>query len=94
MEGMRRVLKPGGTLLFSEHGRAPDAACKNGKTGSMGWGRIAGGCNINRDIPTLIEEGGLKSPIWRACMCPPLRAYSASLIGARRRSANFAESIY
>ena len=94
MEGMRRVLKPGGTLLFSEHGRAPDAAVQKWQDRLNGvWGRIAGGCNINRDIPTLIEEGGLKSPIWTPCMCPPLRAYSASLIGARRRSAKFSKII-
>ena len=59
MEGMRRVLKPGCKLLFSEHGRAPDAAISKWQDRLNGvWGHIAGGCNMNRDIPTLIEEGG------------------------------------
>ena len=61
MKNMRRVLKPGGKLLFSEHGRAPDAAVEKWQNRLNGvWGKIAGGCNINRDIPTLIEEGGFK----------------------------------
>jgi ubiquinone/menaquinone biosynthesis C-methylase UbiE len=61
MENMRRVLKPGGKLIFSEHGRAPDAAVEKWQNRLNGiWGKIAGGCNINRDIPTLIEEGGFK----------------------------------
>ena len=59
MENMRRVLKPGGKLIFSEHGKAPDAAVEKWQNRLNGvWGKIAGGCNINRDIPTLIEEGG------------------------------------
>ena len=59
LEGMRRVLKPGGKLLFSEHGRAPDAAVRKWQNRLNGvWGHIAGGCNINRDIPQLIKEGG------------------------------------
>ena len=61
MENMRRVLKPGGKLIFSEHGKAPDAAVEKWQNRLNGvWGKIAGGCNINRDIPTLIEEGGFK----------------------------------
>ena len=61
MQGMRRVLKPGGKLIFSEHGRAPDAAINKWQDRLNGvWGHIAGGCNINRDIPHLIEQGGFK----------------------------------
>ena len=57
MQNMRRVLKPGGKLLFSEHGRAPDAAVEKWQNRLNGaWGKLFGGCNINRDIPTLIEE--------------------------------------
>jgi SAM-dependent methyltransferase len=61
MQNMRRVLKPGGKLLFSEHGRAPDAAVEKWQNRLNGvWGKIAGGCHINRDIPTLIEAGGFQ----------------------------------
>ncbi len=61
MQGMRRVLKPGGKLIFSEHGRAPDAGVSKWQDRLNGvWGHIAGGCNINRNIPHLIEEGGFK----------------------------------
>ena len=59
MREMRRVLKPGGRLLFSEHGAAPDAAVKKwqDRINSV-WNRIGGGCNLNRDIPQLIKRGG------------------------------------
>lgn len=56
---MRRVLKPGGRLLFSEHGKAPDAAVQKWQDRLNGfWGVIGGGCNLNRDIPALLKEGG------------------------------------
>lgn len=56
---MRRVLKPGGKLLFSEHGKAPDAAIEKwqNRLNSL-WGKMAGGCHINRDIPHLLRQGG------------------------------------
>ncbi|MFT5483416.1 MAG: ubiquinone/menaquinone biosynthesis C-methylase UbiE [Halieaceae bacterium] len=59
LKQMRRVLKPGGTLLFSEHGKAPDAGVQNwqNKIDPI-WGKIAGGCHLNRDIPALLIEGG------------------------------------
>ena len=61
MQNMRRVLKPGGKLIFSEHGRAPDAAVVKWQDRLNGvWGKIAGGCNMNREIPRLIEEGGFQ----------------------------------
>ena len=56
---MRRVLKPGGRLLFSEHGRAPDAAVRRWQDRlDPFWSRIAGGCHLNRDIPGLLAQGG------------------------------------
>ena len=58
---MRRVLKPSGRLFFSEHGRAPDQSVRNWQNRINGvWGKISGGCNLNRDIPQLIADGGLK----------------------------------
>jgi ubiquinone/menaquinone biosynthesis C-methylase UbiE len=59
LQGMRRVLKPGGQLLFCEHGEAPDpGVAKWQRRLNSGWRRCFGGCNLNRRIPTLIEEAG------------------------------------
>lgn len=58
---MRRVLKPGGELIFCEHGLAPDADIRRWqKQLNPIWKRIGGGCNLNRPIPNLIEQGGFK----------------------------------
>jgi ubiquinone/menaquinone biosynthesis C-methylase UbiE len=58
---LRRVLKPGGTLHFVEHGRAPDPAVRRWQDRLNGvQRRVAGGCHLNRDIPALIEAGGLE----------------------------------
>lgn len=56
---MRRVLKPGGQLLFAEHGRAPDASVRRWQDRlTPVWKHIGGGCHLNRDIPKLLEQGG------------------------------------
>lgn len=58
---MRRVLKPGGVMLFCEHGEAPDANVRKWQNRiDPFWGKIAGGCHLNRPIPKLIEEAGFK----------------------------------
>ena len=56
---IRRVLKPGGKLIFCEHGLAPDpgVAKWQGRIDPI-WGKIAGGCHLNRDIPQLITGAG------------------------------------
>ncbi|MDE0855604.1 MAG: class I SAM-dependent methyltransferase [Nevskia sp.] len=56
---MRRVLKPGGRLLFCEHGTAPDASVRRWQDRLTPlWKPIAGGCHLNRDIPALLCEAG------------------------------------
>ncbi|HEX5358199.1 MAG TPA: class I SAM-dependent methyltransferase [Aquabacterium sp.] len=56
---MRRVLKPGGKLLFSEHGRAPDANVARWQTRLQPyWSKLAGGCMLDRDIPRLLQDAG------------------------------------
>ena len=57
---MRRVLRPGARVHFVEHGRSPDAAVRRWQNRLNGiQQRIAGGCNLNRDIPAILAEGGL-----------------------------------
>lgn len=61
LEGMRRVLKPGGKLLFCEHGAAPDASvAKWQKRIEPVWKPFAGGCHLTRDIPALLRQGGFE----------------------------------
>jgi SAM-dependent methyltransferase len=56
---LRRVVRPGGELVFLEHGRSPRPNVER-------WQhrldplqrRIAGGCNLSRDIPSLISGAG------------------------------------
>ncbi len=57
-EEMRRVLKPRGVLIFCEHGIAPDRSVQRWQhTLNPIWKKLGGGCNLNRDIPRLIEKG-------------------------------------
>ncbi|WP_149359676.1 class I SAM-dependent methyltransferase [Lolliginicoccus suaedae] len=56
---VRRVLKPGGTFHFVEHGLAPD-------TNVQAWQhrlnplqqKLFGGCNLDRPIARLVEDAG------------------------------------
>lgn len=59
LHGMGRVLKPGGRLIFCEHGLAPDAGVQKwqGRLNPL-WQKIFGGCNLNRNIPGILTEGG------------------------------------
>jgi ubiquinone/menaquinone biosynthesis C-methylase UbiE len=56
---IRRVLKPGGRLFFLEHGRSPESGVARWQDRLNRMQQvIAGGCNINRDIPALLVEAG------------------------------------
>jgi len=58
---LRRVLKPGGTLHFVEHGLAPDERVRR-------WQhrlepvqkRLFGGCHLTREIPDLLRDAGFE----------------------------------
>lgn len=59
---MRRILKPGGEILFSEHGRAPDTGVAKWQTRiDPIWSKLAGGCHSGRDIPDLFKQAGLET---------------------------------
>jgi len=58
---MRRLLRPGGRLLFVEHGRAPDAGVRWWQDRvTPAWRWLSGGCHLNRPIPDLIEGAGFR----------------------------------
>jgi len=58
---MRRVLRPGGRLLFAEHGRAPEAGVARWQDRLTPiWQRLAGGCHLNRKPDDLIRSAGFK----------------------------------
>lgn len=61
LQEIRRVLKPQGKLLFCEHGKAPDPATQKWQNLiNPIWKRFGGGCNLNRNIPELLELGGFE----------------------------------
>ncbi|MBI2508900.1 MAG: class I SAM-dependent methyltransferase [Betaproteobacteria bacterium] len=61
LEEMKRVLKPGGVLLFVEHGLAPEPGVQawQHRLNPL-WNRIGGGCNLNRKIDDLILRSGFR----------------------------------
>lgn len=61
VQEVRRVLRPGGRMHFVEHGRAPDERVRRWQDRLDGiQQRVACGCHLNRDIPSLITGGGLR----------------------------------
>ena len=72
---IRRVLKPGGRLLFIEHERStePWRSRWQDRLNSL-WGRLAGGCHLNRAPQRLIEEAGFVIGAWEQ-QCFPLHLW-------------------
>jgi ubiquinone/menaquinone biosynthesis C-methylase UbiE len=58
---LRRVLKPGAEFHFAEHGHAPDERVAHRQDQFNGLQkRVAGGCNLNREITALLADAGFE----------------------------------
>lgn len=57
----RRVLRPGGKVRFVEHVASAHPRARRIQSGMQPvWGRVAGGCHLDRDIVGLLEAGGFE----------------------------------
>lgn len=83
---MRRVLRPGGQLLFCEHGRAPDASVARWQDRlTPAWRRVAGNCSLNRDIPDLLAAAGFRLTDLQQGYIPGPRILSYNYWGSAQR---------
>ncbi|MEM7364629.1 MAG: class I SAM-dependent methyltransferase [Pseudomonadota bacterium] len=68
---IRRVLKPGGRMIFSEHGLAPEPSVQKWQHRiNPFWNVICGGCNLNREPVRDIEQAGFKVDVTDASYIP------------------------
>lgn len=84
---MRRVLKPGGSFIFLEHGSAPDlkvAAWQNRLTPF--WKRFTGGCHLNRKMDDLILRAGFRLNELKTFYLPGLRPMTFTYQGVATRN--------
>src|ERR1700753_2501779 len=83
---VRRVLRPGGTLSFVEHGRSPDlAVARNQRRLEPVQSLVFGGCKLTRPIDEIIPAGGLGLSGLKQYYQPGLRATSYTYEGQARR---------
>jgi ubiquinone/menaquinone biosynthesis C-methylase UbiE len=82
---MHRVLQPGGTLLFVEHGRAPEAGVAKWQDRlDPLWSRISGGCHLNRKIDDLIAANGFRIEALANARLPGPRTHTFLYQGSAR----------
>jgi SAM-dependent methyltransferase len=85
LQDMRRVLKPGGQLIFCEHGAAPDAGVRRWQDRlNPLWRRVSGGCNLNRPISELLKQGGFTIQEMEAAYIPGWKPASFNYWGTAR----------
>src|SRR5262249_27237069 len=61
IRGIRRVLRPGGKLIFFELGRSPDPSVRRWQEWCEPiYNCVFQGCHLTRDIPALLTQGGLQ----------------------------------
>ena len=80
---MKRILRPGRKILFSEHGKAPDAKVHRWQNRlDPVWKKIAGGCHSGRDIPDLFRQANLKFEDLQELYIPGPKVLSYNYWGA------------
>jgi ubiquinone/menaquinone biosynthesis C-methylase UbiE len=84
---MRRVLKPGGTLIFVEHGLAPDAGVRKWQNRlTPFWRRFTGGCHLNRKMDDLVRDAGFTIADLRTEYMPGPRALAFMYEGSAQKN--------
>jgi ubiquinone/menaquinone biosynthesis C-methylase UbiE len=85
---LRRVLKPGGQVLFLEHGLSPDAAVARWQRRlTPAWRVIGDGCHLDRDTPAELADAGLAIDTLRQCYLPGAPRFAGFLsLGVARRA--------
>ncbi len=82
-----RVLAPGGSLVFCEHGRAPDEGVARWQRRlDPLWKRLSGGCHLGRPIPALLQAAGFEIVEMETGYIPGWRPACFNYWGLARRS--------
>lgn len=86
---LRRVLKPGGELLFLEHGLAPEAAVAAWQRRlNPLWMKIGDGCHLDRDATAELRRAGFGLERVRNFYLPKSLKFAGYMyLGAARRPA-------
>lgn len=80
---LRRVLRPGATLHFAEHGDAPDQGVRRWQRRLEPLQRrVAGGCHLTRDIPGLLEAAGFTVRVSERTYLGRPRAFTSVWVGS------------
>ena len=89
VRALHRILKPGGRLLYAEHGRAPDAGVAKWQDRIEPlWKRDAGGCHLTRPIGSAIATGGFDVAALGARYAPKTPRFAGWMEwGAARKAA-------
>ncbi|MFJ2832395.1 class I SAM-dependent methyltransferase [Streptomyces sp. NPDC087263] len=89
---LRRVLRPGGTLRFFEHGRGggrPMTYTQRGLDRTV-WPRLNGGCHLARDPIAALRDAGFELGPYKRMLMPekgPRLPTSYCVLGTARRPA-------
>ncbi|WP_406336183.1 class I SAM-dependent methyltransferase [Streptomyces sp. NBC_00203] len=87
---LRRVLRPGGTLRFFEHGKGGGRAMTYTQRGldRTVWPRLNGGCHLSRDPVAALRDAGFELGPYRRMLMPekgPRLPTSYCVLGTARR---------
>jgi ubiquinone/menaquinone biosynthesis C-methylase UbiE len=83
---MLRVLKPGGDLLFVEHGRSSDPSVRAWQDRiNRPWRAFAGGCNLNREVDHLISAAGFRILEMNKSYLPGPKPFTFTYRGSARK---------
>ena len=84
---LRRVLKPGASFHFAEHGHAPvDTIARAQDQLNAMQMRFAGGCHLNRDIAALVAGAGFEIEQLRNFYLKGPKAWGYMYVGSARNA--------
>ncbi len=82
---VKRVLKADGCFVFCEHGLADSESLRKWQHRLQPiWGRVAGGCHLNRAIPEIIESAGFEISGLRTRLLPGPKPLTFTYWGTAR----------